>query len=143
MASQPPRPSAAYRYLFMGLLGLLVGIVATIMLMRALQARRDPFPTALMQVMDRQTVELRARQEQNRCAVSDALPRLQTLRALSNDLEMAMPSLRDDVRFATHARDMRARLDQALAAPPTTCATLAAVNARVDEGCKACHQDFR
>ncbi|HEY0335567.1 MAG TPA: hypothetical protein VGC74_18000 [Stenotrophomonas sp.] len=127
----------------MVLLGLLVGIVATVMLMRTLQARRDPFPDALMQVMAKQIDLLRQSGEQNRCALSDTLPRLQTLRSLSNDLEMAMPSLRDDARFATHARNMRQRLDQALAAPPTDCATLAALNTRVGESCKACHQDFR
>lgn len=143
MVSQPTRRSAAYRYLFMVLLGLLVGIVATVMLMRTLQARRDPFPDALMQVMAKQIDLLRQSGEQNRCALSDTLPRLQTLRSLSNDLEMAMPSLRDDARFATHARNMRQRLDQALAAPPTDCATLAALNTRVGESCKACHQDFR
>jgi hypothetical protein len=143
LVSQPTRRSAAYRYLFMVLLGLLVGIVATVMLMRTLQARRDPFPDALMQVMAKQIDLLRQSGEQNRCALSDTLPRLQTLRSLSNDLEMAMPSLRDDARFATHARNMRQRLDQALAAPPTDCATLAALNTRVGESCKACHQDFR
>jgi len=144
MASQPARrSSSAYRYLFMALLGLLVGIVATVMLMRALQARRDPFPDSLMHVMAKQTDLLQQSKQQNRCTVADALPRLQTLRALSNDLELAMPSLRDDARFATHARDMRARLDQALAAPPADCATLATVTQRVGEGCKACHQDFR
>jgi len=144
MASQPARrPSAAYRYLFMALLGLLVGIVATVMLMRALQARRDPFPHSLMHVMAKQTEQLRQSQQQNRCTLADTLPRLQSLRLLSNDLELAMPSLRDDARFATHARDMRARLDQAVAAPPADCAALAAVNARIGEGCKACHQDFR
>ena len=143
MASQPARPSAAYRYLFMALLGVLVGAVATVMLMRAVQARRDPFPDSLMQVMARQTQLLQQSGQQNRCTTSDALPRLQSLRALSNDLELAMPDLRDDARFAGHARDMRARLDQALAAPPADCAALTAVTTRIGEACKACHQDFR
>jgi len=143
MSSQPRRPSAAYRYLFMALLGLLVGIVATVMLMRALQARQDPFPHSLMQVMAKQADLLAQSQKANRCTVSDALPRLQSLRALSNDLELAFPSLRDDRRFATHARELRAGLDQALASPPGNCAALATVNARIGEGCKACHQDFR
>ncbi|MDG6745738.1 hypothetical protein QCF01_15210, partial [Staphylococcus aureus] len=35
-------------------LGLLIGLVATVMVGRALQARRDPFPDSLMQVMQRQ-----------------------------------------------------------------------------------------
>jgi len=143
MSSQPRSPSAAYRYLFMALLGLLVGIIATVMLMRALQARRDPFPHSLMHVMARQAEFLAQSQKANRCTVSDTLPRLQSLRALSNDLEAAFPSLRDDRRFATHAREIRAGLDQALAAPPSDCASLATINARIGEDCKACHQDFR
>ncbi|PTN54756.1 hypothetical protein [Stenotrophomonas panacihumi] len=143
MSSQPRRPSAAYRYLFMALLGLLVGIIATVMIGRALQARRDPFPHSLMHVMAKQTEMLQASQQANRCTVSDALPRLQSLRALSDDLEVAFPSLRDDRRFAEHARNLRSVLDPAVSAPPSECAALATLNTRIGESCKACHQDFR
>jgi len=143
MSSQPRRPSAAYRYLFMALLGLLVGIIATVMVTRALQARRDPFPHSLMHVMAKQADLLQRSQQQNRCTVADSQPRLQSLRYLSNDLETAFPSLRDDRRFADHARDLRSTLDQALAAVPGNCTALATVNTRIGESCKACHQDFR
>jgi hypothetical protein len=143
MSSQPRRPSAAYRYLFMALIGLLVGIIATVMLLRALEARRDPFPHALMHVMAHQSDMLAQSQKQNRCTAPDALPRLQSLRALSNDLEAAFPSLRDDRRFADHARNLRSVLDQSLAAVPGDCTALATVNTRIGESCKACHQDFR
>ncbi len=54
-ASPPRRLSAAHRYLFVLCLGLLIGLIATVMVSRALQARRDPFPGSLMQVMQRQT----------------------------------------------------------------------------------------
>ncbi len=91
MSSQPRRPSAAYRYLFMALLGLLVGIIATVMVMRAVQARRDPFPHSLMQVMARQTDLLQRSQQQNRCTVPDSQPRLQSLRYLANDLRSSLP----------------------------------------------------
>ncbi|HYG06065.1 MAG TPA: hypothetical protein VD865_06590 [Stenotrophomonas sp.] len=143
MSSQPRRPSAAYRYLFMALIGLLVGIVATVMLLRALEARRDPFPHALMHVMAHQTKLLLQAQKQNRCTTADALPRLQSLRYLSNDLEAAFPSLRDDRRYAEHARNLRSALDQSLAEAPANCGALATVNTRIGEACKACHQDFR
>jgi len=143
MSSQPGRPSAAYRYLFMALLGLLVGIIATVMVMRAVQARRDPFPHSLMHVMAKQAELLQRSQQQNRCTVADSQPRLQSLRYLANDLETGFPSLRDDRRFAEHARDLRSTLDQALAAVPGDCTALATVNTRIGEGCKACHQDFR
>lgn len=144
MASQPPRPTRhAGRYLFLFLIGLVVGAIAAVMGLRALQARSDPFPDALMQVMARQSGELGDAAKANRCTVNDALPRLQSLRSLSNDIEMAFPGLRDDSRFATSASALRATLDKALASPPADCAQLTAVVQRVGADCKACHQDFR
>ena len=144
MASHDPRrPSNAGRYLFLFLLGLVVGVVAAVMLMRALQARTDPFPDALMNVMAHQSGAMRDAAKANRCTSSDALPRLQSLRALANDIEPAFPGLADDTRFGTAAGGLRAVLDEALANPPQDCAQLAAVNERVGEGCKACHTDFR
>ncbi len=53
-ASPTRRPSSAQRYLFVLGLGLLIGLVATVMVGRALQAGRDPFPHSLMHVMQRQ-----------------------------------------------------------------------------------------
>lgn len=144
MASQQPnRRSNAGRYLFLFLLGLVIGAVAAVMLLRALQARADPFPDALMNVMAHQSGALRDAAKANRCTGNDTLPRLQSLRALANDIEPAFPGLTDDARFGTAASGLRAVLDEALAAPPQDCAQLAAVNERVGEGCKACHRDFR
>ena len=42
--------SNASRYLFLFLIGLVVGVVGTVMAMRALDARQDHFPTSVMQV---------------------------------------------------------------------------------------------
>ena len=58
-------------------------------------------------------------------------------------MEPAFPGLADDARFDAAASGLRAVLDEALATPPQDCAQLAAVNQRIGEGCKACHQDFR
>ena len=144
MASQPPsRSSNAGRYLFLILLGLVVGAVCTVMALRALQARKDPFPEALMQVMARQSGELDKAAKANRCTASDMLPRLQSLRMLSNDVESAFPGLRDDTRFGAAASGLRGTLDKALAAPPADCTQLTALNQRIGEDCKACHRDFR
>ncbi len=143
MASQPSKPSAAYRYMFVVLLGMLVGVVATVMLMRSLQARRDPFPDSLMHVMAKQAELLGRAQSQNRCTTADTLPRLQTLRSLSNDIDVAFPDLKDDQRFGQHSAKLRATLDGALAAAPTDCSTLATLNTQIGEDCKACHRDFR
>jgi cytochrome c556 len=137
------RASAAYRYLFVAGLGLLVGLIATVMVSRALQARQDPFPTSLMQVMSRQTDLLRDAQAQNRCSLADSVPRLQTLRSLSNDLDLAFPALKDSAQFQQHASALRATLNTALAAPPTDCVAMGQLIEKIQTDCKACHQDFR
>lgn len=142
--SEPVRsPSKSARYLFVLIAGLLIGAVATVMAMRAIQARQDHFPSSLMTVMAKQTQLLADSQKQNRCSINDTAPRLQTLRALTNDLEQAFPSLRDDQRFQQHASRLRASLNDALAKPPADCASLAALSQKIGSDCKACHQDFR
>ena len=146
MSSQPtatrPRSSAG-RYLFLFLLGLVVGWVGAVMGLRALQARSDPFPDALMNVLAHQAGQLGEAAKANRCTINDTLPRLQTLRSLSSDLESAFPGLATDARFGDAASGLRATLDQALAAAPADCSQLATVNQAIGDGCKACHRDFK
>lgn len=142
-ASPPRRPSAAYRYLFVLGLGLLIGLIATVMVGRAVQARRDPFPDSLMQVMQRQADLLQQAQQQNRCSLADSVPRLQVLRLLSNDLDLAFPGLKDSRQFQQHASQYRADLNAALASPPTDCTALAQLVQALQNDCRACHQDFR
>jgi len=77
-ATAAPKPTSTLRrYLLVLLLGFIAGLIATVMGLRAIQARIDPFPNALMQVMARQQHLLSENHKQNRCTVSDALPRLQ------------------------------------------------------------------
>ena len=79
MSSQPtakPARSFATRYLFLFLLGLVVGGVGAVMGLRALQARSDPFPDALMNVLAHQAGKLGEAAKANRCTVNDTLPRL-------------------------------------------------------------------
>ncbi|MEJ1142202.1 hypothetical protein [Stenotrophomonas sp. CCNWLW162] len=137
------RPSTAYRYLFVLCLGLLIGLIATVMVGRALQARRDLFPDSLMQVMQRQSQMLQQAQQQNRCSLVDGVPRLQAIRLLSNDLDLAFPGLKDSAQFQQHASQLRGNLNSALAAPPSDCTTLAKVVETLQADCRACHQDYR
>jgi len=132
-----------WRYLFVLMLGFLSGLIATVMGIRALQARADHFPDALMQVMARQQHLLAESHRQNRCTISDALPRLQSLRAMANDLEQAFPDLATDNRFQDHASQFRANLDAALAAVPNNCAALELIVKQSGEGCQNCHRQFR
>ena len=147
-APRPARraPSAASRYLFVFLLGLVLGIVAVVMLLRAFEARktwRDHYPGALMHVLAAQTAQMRANADANRCSPTDTLPHLQSLRSLGNDFERAFPDLRDVERFVGHAAQFRATLDAALASPPLGCEGVAQAAAKIGEACKACHQDYR
>ncbi|MDQ3287426.1 MAG: cytochrome c [Pseudomonadota bacterium] len=142
-SATPPRHGNGTRYLFMLLLGLVLGIMATVMTLRALEARRDHFPDSLMHVQQWHLGQLRTSVEQNRCNTSDALPHLQALRVLANDVEPAFPGLSDDPRFAGHARQLRVDLDAALADPPRDCAQLTSAVQTVGKSCKGCHQDFR
>ena len=137
------RPRNASRYLFLLVLGLVIGIVATVMALRAIDARRDKFPQAVMQVQQWHLGQLKASIDQNRCGATDSLPHLQALRTLANDLEPAFPDLRDDKRFAAAASQVRADLDATLSSPPLNCAGVASAMKTIGESCKACHQDFR
>lgn len=146
MSSQPARPPSASRYLFLFLLGLAIGIIGIVMVLRAIEGRKtweDHFPDAVMHVMQAHAAQLGAATKANRCGATDVLPHLQTLRYLANDLEPALPGLSDDARFTEHASHFRATLDSALATPPLNCAGVEATLKQVGEACKACHQDFR
>ena len=135
--------SNASRYFFLFLIGLVIGAMLTVMSLRAIQARQDPFPESAMHVMQKQADLLQQNAKQSRCAVTDTLPRLQSLRAISNDLELAFPGEAEDQRFIDHASKLRATLNVAIGAPPADCASLGATVQKLGEACKACHQDFR
>ena len=145
MSSTDPnrKPSNAGRYLFLLILGLVVGAIATVMVMRALQARQDPFPHALMHVQQWHMGQLKTDMEQNRCAATDVLPHLQALRSSAVDLDAAFPKLADDQRFQTASAAMRAAADKAISSPPLSCEGLGATLKSLGDSCKGCHQDFR
>src|SRR6476646_6708498 len=100
----------ASRYLFLFLIGLVVGIVGAVMTMRAIDARSDHFPGSVMGVMAWHMGQLKRNTEQNHCAATDTLPHVQALRLMANDIEPAFGDLRDDQRFSKHASDLRASL---------------------------------
>ena len=130
------------RYAILLVLGLVIGIVGTAMAMNALN--RGPHMTkSVMQLMDYHLDGLQTTSEANRCAVSDTLPHLQSMRMVSNDIEPVFASTITDPRFKQRASDLRARLDALLATPPTDCAAVGAGMKRIGGACKACHQDFR
>ena len=131
--------SAAARYFFLFLLGLVVGVIGTVMAMRAIDARKDHFHESLMHVQDWHVDRLKANVEQNRCAATDTLPHLQALRTMATDLERAFPDLGDDKRFVEAASGLRATLDRSLNSPPLNCPRSAA-NEGHRPACKGCHR---
>lgn len=139
----PARKGHGSRYLFLFLIGLVVGAFATVMALRAINARKDHFHDSVMHVQQWHLGQLRASLKQNRCSATDTLPHLRTLRVLADDLEPAFPDLRDDERFVQHASRMRQVLDTSLASPPMNCEGLGATIKSAGEACKACHQDFQ
>jgi len=131
------------RYFFLFLVGLVAGVICTVMAMRALEARKDPFHESVMHVQQWHMGQLKANTEQNRCNATDTLPHLQALRTMADDIEPAFPDLRDDERFTKAASQLRAALDSARANPPLNCAGVGAAMQEIGAACKACHQDFR
>lgn len=148
MSDSHPKPAAkgfsrSSKYLFVLLLGLVVGVVATVMIGRMIEEGRDKFPGGMMQVLQHHAGELRNDVKQNRCNATDSLPHLQALRTLANDLEPAFPTLASDQRFADSASKLRGALDAALASPPMSCEGLGTTLQTVGDSCKNCHQNFR
>lgn len=140
---KPARKGKAGRYLFLLLLGLVIGVVATVMALRAINARKDHFPESVMHVQAWHLGQLHAAAEQSRCGATDTARHLQVLRAMVDDIEPAFAELRDNRRFVEHASGLRATLNQTLAAAPRDCKSLTAAVEKIGEACKACHQDFR
>lgn len=140
--SPAKRPNAGSRYLFVLLVGLVIGAVATAYLMRLWLGKPDRFDHAVMQVMGSKSKQLNDALRANRCQVGDILPPLQTMRAMASELEPAFADLRDDARFIEHAGLLRQRLDAALAQPPRDCVGLKQTAAQLGEACDACHRDF-
>ncbi|MEN5061077.1 hypothetical protein [Luteimonas sp. TWI1416] len=139
-------PSATARYAVVFGIGLVVGIFALVVVLRALESRRgwqDHYPTALMQLYQAHMAGLESDASAGRCAAADARPHLRALRVLSDDLAPAFPDLRDHRRFAEHADTARRALDAALAAPPGDCASLRTTIAVIGETCSGCHRDLR
>ncbi len=139
-------PSTAGRYLFFFVLGLVLGVVAVVMLLRTLESRKtwqDHYPHAVMHLFSAHSAQLRDTVAANRCSPTDLLPHLKSLRTFGDDLEPAFPDLADDSKYAGHAAKFRATLDAALASPPLNCAGAEETAKGIGEACKACHQDFR
>lgn len=145
-SGKPTRKGQGGRYLFLFLLGLVIGVVATVMVLRAIESRKtiqDQLPHAVMHLQAWHLGKLDAAGEQSRCNAADTLPHLQALRTTVDDIEPAFPALAEDQRFVKHVSQLRSALNQALASPPRNCEALDKTVATIGQACKSCHQAFR
>lgn len=139
-------PSSAAGFAVVFAIGVLAGVVLVVVSLRAFEGRRtwqDHYPAAVMQLYQAHMAQLSGKLDANRCGTTDTLAQLQTMRAVSNDLEPAFEDLRDHRGFLAHAAEMRRTLDTMLAAPPADCTHLRRAIDQLGEHCRACHQDLR
>lgn len=138
--------SNAGRYLFLFLIGLVIGAISVVMLVRTWESRKtaeDRWHDSVMNILAVHSGRLDASVKASRCAATDLIPSLQAMRTMANDLEPAFPDLADDQRFKDHAGNFRRVIDGALATPPLNCAGAGTMQQDIGNACKACHQDFR
>lgn len=145
--TEPIRPpSAASRYAVVFVIGLVTGLFTLLVILRGVESRQKwdtHYPRALMHLYQAQLAQLHGDLAAGACTPARALPRLETLRALSNDLEPAFPDLRDHRRFVAHGDQLRDAIDLAVVSPPDTCAALEMRLHDMQRTCNECHRDFR
>ena len=146
----PPRPAtpatSGARYAVIFVLGLVVGLFALLVILRAVDSRRtwqDRYPLAVMHLADAHMAQLEHAITRQQCAPDTSLPHLRALHAVSQDLEPAFPGWRDHRGFAAHADALRQTLDTAVANIPATCAGLTSTVHAIQDDCHACHRDIR
>ena len=130
------------RIIVMFVLAMILGIVGTLVAMNAMN-RQTPWSKATMTVIGRQMRGIDQSLKANRCTVADFQPKLQTLRAVANDIEPAFAEQVSDPQFNRYAADLRAAADTALANPPASCKAASEALTGLDKACDSCHRDFR
>ena len=103
------RKSNATKYLFLFLIGLVIGIIGTVMAMRAIDARKDHFPESVMQVQQWHLGQLKDRVTENRCAATDTLPHLQSAAHDDRRPRAGLPGPEGRRAFRDHASKIAAR----------------------------------
>lgn len=130
------------RMIVLFLIGLAVGALGTVVGINALH-RHTPWSKATMAVMGHQMKAIDDNVKASRCASTDLVPRLQTLRFVANDIEPAFADDIKDPQFNRYAADLRAAADAALANPPASCKLASDALSSLGKACDSCHRDFR
>lgn len=101
------------------------------------------YPKGVMTVMGMKMGALKNNVQQNRCAPTDIIPHLQTLRYVGNDIEAAFGEMSNNEQFIRYASDFRATADGALTIPPANCAAAEAALSKMGKACENCHRDYK
>ena len=122
------------------LLGLVIGVIGTANVMSTLAAR-NPMPHAVMQTMDYHMDALGNALKAKQCVATDMQLHLARVQSTAMDIVpvFGMP----EQGFTEQAKQLQARIGQAVQAAPTDCAALAIVMKPVGEACKSCHDKYR
>lgn len=119
-----------------------LGIALTAIGMNYLNKGPD-YPKGVMTVMGMKVSALKNNIQQNRCAPTDIIPHLQTLRYVGNDIEAAFGEMSDNDQFIRYASDFRSAADGALGMPPANCAAAEAALSKLGKACENCHRDYK
>lgn len=121
------------------IIGILVGVIVTTTAMRVLNARKDAYPEALMNVMKHELIA--ANQTATKPACNDNANALDKLTLLSNDIITAMPDEGTPDRvFHQYISNLH---DKVLAAGQSDCAQRKEALTEVKNACDDCHRDYR
>ena len=123
-------------------IAFVLGIALTAIGMNYLNQGPD-YPKGVMTVMGMKMSTLKKNIQQNRCAPTDIIPHLQTLRYVGNDIEAAFGEMSDNDQFIRYASDFRASVDGALTMPPANCAAAEAALSKMGKACENCHRDYK
>lgn len=121
---------------------LVLGIALTAIGMNYLNQGPN-YPKGVMTVMGMKMGALKNNLQQNRCAPTDIIPHLQTLRYVGNDIEAAFGEMSENDQFIRYASDFRSAADSALIMPPANCASAEAALSKMGKACENCHRDYK
>ncbi|MEO7013470.1 MAG: hypothetical protein ABI127_04120 [Dokdonella sp.] len=127
------------RHLVTLIIGLLVGVILTVITVRTLNARKDAYPEALMNVMKHELIS--ANKAATSPACNDNANALDKLALLSNDIITAMPDEGTPDRvFHQYISNLH---DKVLAASQSDCTQRKDALTEVKHACDDCHRDYR
>lgn len=128
------------RVALMILLGLVIGVIGTVNVMNTL-SERNPMPKAVMHTMGYHMGELSRAVKAKQCEAASIHHHLQRMQSTATDIVPVFGI--DEKTFTDDAGKLQTRLQDALQAAPTDCATLAKAIKPISETCKSCHQQYR